>query len=574
MSETGIATDQDETPFAEGLGALLIARGKTNAAGLERAARLAETSGEPLHAVLTKLGLVTERDMAEALAEHLGLPLAAPEDYPDEALFEGEVSQKFLKDSRVIPLSDGADGLVLAMADPLDAFAISAMELNTGLNVRPWVGVPADIEAAVDRVHGGGGGIGEIIDDIGEGADEGAEDDVDRLRDLASEAPVIRLVNLLIAKAVESRASDIHIEPFENRLRVRYRTDGVLRDAEAPPNRLRAAVISRIKLMAKLNIAERRLPQDGRIKLAVRGKEIDLRVSTIPTMHGESVVLRVLDRDSVVLDFAALGFQDANLKPFLGALERPDGILLVTGPTGSGKTTTLYTSLIRLNTPERKILTVEDPIEYHLEGVNQIQVKPQIDLSFANVLRSILRQDPDIVMIGEIRDLETARIAVQAALTGHLVLSTLHTNNAAGTITRLLDMGVEDYLLTSTINGIAAQRLVRTICADCREPYEALPELVDQLQLARYTEAPSVTLYRGVGCAKCLGTGYLGRTTIIEILVMDDAIRRLVLQKAEAGEIQRVAAAAGMRTMYEDGIRKAMAGITSIEEILRVTRDA
>jgi general secretion pathway protein E len=572
VSETGIVADREETPGSEGLGALLLARGKATAAGLERAERLAETSGEPLHAVLTKLGLVTERDMAEALAEHLGLPLAAPEDYPDEALFEGEVSQKFLKDSRVVPLADGPDGLVLAMADPLDAFAISAMELNTGRDVRPWVGVPADIEAAVDRVHGGGG-IGEIIDDIGEGTDEGAEDDVDRLRDLASEAPVIRLVNLLIAKAVESRASDIHIEPFENRLRVRYRTDGVLRDAEAPPNRLRAAVISRIKLMAKLNIAERRLPQDGRIKLAVRGKEIDLRVSTIPTMHGESVVLRVLDRDSVVLDFAALGFQDANLEPFLGALERPDGILLVTGPTGSGKTTTLYTSLIRLNTPERKILTVEDPIEYHLEGVNQIQVKPQIDLSFANVLRSILRQDPDIVMIGEIRDLETARIAVQAALTGHLVLSTLHTNNAAGTITRLLDMGVEDYLLTSTINGIAAQRLVRTICADCREPYEALPELVDQLQLARYTEAPSITLYRGVGCAKCHGTGYPGRTTIIEILVMDDAIRRLVLQKAEAGEIQRVAAAAGMRTMYEDGIRKAMAGITSIEEILRVTRD-
>jgi general secretion pathway protein E len=572
VSETGIVADREETPGSEGLGALLLARGKATAAGLERAERLAETSGEPLHAVLTKLGLVTERDMAEALAEHLGLPLAAPEDYPDEALFEGEVSQKFLKDSRVVPLADGPDGLVLAMADPLDAFAISAMELNTGRDVRPWVGVPADIEAAVDRVHGGGG-IGEIIDDIGEGTDEGAEDDVDRLRDLASEAPVIRLVNLLIAKAVESRASDIHIEPFENRLRVRYRTDGVLRDAEAPPNRLRAAVISRIKLMAKLNIAERRLPQDGRIKLAVRGKEIDLRVSTIPTMHGESVVLRVLDRDSVVLDFAALGFQDANLEPFLGALERPDGILLVTGPTGSGKTTTLYTSLIRLNTPERKILTVEDPIEYHLEGVNQIQVKPQIDLSFANVLRSILRQDPDIVMIGEIRDLETARIAVQAALTGHLVLSTLHTNNAAGTITRLLDMGVEDYLLTSTINGIAAQRLVRTICADCREPYEALPELVDQLQLARYTEAPSITLYRGVGCAKCHGTGYPGRTTIIEILVMDDAIRRLVLQKAEAGEIQRVAAAAGMRTMYEDRIRKAMAGITSIEEILRVTRD-
>jgi general secretion pathway protein E len=355
---------------------------------------------------------------------------------------------------------------------------------------------------------------------------------------------------------------------------VRYRIDGMLREVEPPPGRFRAAIVSRIKIMARLNIAERRLPQDGRIKLAVRGTPIDLRIATVPTMHGECVVLRLLNREGVRLDFAALGLGGRNLEVYLDALERPHGILLVTGPTGSGKTTTLYASLVRLNTPERKILTVEDPVEYQLDGINQIQVKQSIGLGFPNVLRSLLRHDPDIIMVGEIRDVETAEIAVQAALTGHLVLSTLHTNNAVSSITRLLDMGVQDYLLTSTVTGVAAQRLVRTLCPHCREPYPALPELVKQLGLQRFTGTAEISLCRPRGCDECLGTGYFGRTTIFETLIMSDAIRRLVLRHAESGELQRAAVEEGMRTMYEDGMIKALAGDTTIEEVLKVTREA
>ena len=561
--------------FDESLGESLVQQGKLDAARLERARRLAQGEGERLDRVLTKLGLVTERDMAEALAAELDLPLVRAGDYPDSPLLEGEASTNFLKSARVIPLVDHPDELVLAMADPLDSYALKAMQLIAGKVVSARVAVPAEIEAAIDRLYGAESStIGQIVEDIGQEGRESAEEDIERLRDLASEAPVIRLVNLLISKAVEARASDIHIEPFENRLRVRYRVDGILAEVEAPPNRLGAAVISRIKIMATLNIAERRLPQDGRIKLAIRGKEIDLRVSVVPTMHGESVVLRVLDRDAVVLDFAALGFDGGLLESYLDVLDRPYGILLVTGPTGSGKTTTLYTSLLRLNTPSRKILTVEDPIEYHLEGVNQIHVKPRIGLSFANVLRSILRQDPDVIMIGEIRDLETAQIAVQAALTGHVVLSTLHTNNAAGTVSRLLDMGVEDYLLTSTVNGIVAQRLVAKLCSHCRESYQALPELIDQMQLKRFADGGDFTLYRAAGCETCNGTGYYGRAALAEMLVMSDPIRRQLLRHAETNEIHRTAVAEGMEPMYESGVRLALAGVTTLEEVLRVTRDS
>jgi len=413
--------------------------------------------------------------------------------------------------------------------------------------------------------------MGQIVDSIGLADDLTDEEQIQHLKDLASEAPVIRLVNLMIARAVESRASDIHIEPFENRLKIRYRVDGVLREVESPPSRLSAAVISRIKIMAKLNIAERRLPQDGRIQLRAQGKEIDLRVSTVPTLWGESVVMRILDKASVVLDFEILGFSPRTLKRFLDVLNLPHGIILVTGPTGSGKTTTLYTALQTINTPERKILTVEDPVEYQLEGVNQIQVKPQINLTFANALRSIVRQDPDVIMIGEMRDLETAGIAVQSALTGHLVLSTLHTNDAAGSVTRLLDMGVEDYLLTSTINGILAQRLVRMLCTHCRQPYPALPELVDELRLRRFADTPDITLYKPVGCEQCGGSGYRGRAAIMEFLVMSDPLRRMVLKHADATELQVQAQKEGMDTMYEDGLRKAVAGQTTIEEVLRVT---
>ena len=475
--------------------------------------------------------------------------------------------------SRLTTPRQEADRVEILLADPQDAYARDAVALATGKDVRASVALRSEIDDLIERWHGQGrSAMGAIVETAdGEGA--GDLDDVEHLRDLASEAPVIRLVNLIIQRAVELRASDIHIEPFENRLKVRYRIDGVLEEGESPPQNLTAAVISRIKIMAKLNIAERRLPQDGRIMLRVQGKELDLRVSTMPTAHGESVVMRLLDRETVVFDFHKLGFTDNFLPQFQKVLEQPHGILLVTGPTGSGKTTTLYTALSKLNTPDVKIITVEDPVEYQIEGINQIQAKPQIGLDFAHALRSIVRQDPDIIMIGEMRDLETARIAIQSALTGHLVLSTLHTNNAAGGITRMLDMGVEDYLLTSTINGILAQRLVRQLEPTHAERYPASPEEIDKFGLRRHQPEGEIHLYRP-RASELSPTGYLGRTTIMEFLVMDDALRRAVMRHAGMGELEQLARDAGMRTMYEDGILKALAGVTTIEEVLRVTEDA
>ena len=556
----------------QSLAASLIAAGKLDAAALDRVLRLQAGNEERLEALLIKLGLASERDIADTLAAQLGLRVAGSGDYPEAPVLPDEVNKKFLRQAHVLPLAVTGQDLVLAMVDPLNDFAIRAMEMASGRAVIPCIALPSDLDSAFSRLYeaersalGLAGNIAEI------GLDEELIEDEGRLRDLASEGPVIRLVNQLVTRAVESRASDIHIEPFQNRLAVRYRVDGVLREAAAPPARLRAAVISRVKIMAKLNIAERRLPQDGRIRLAVHGREFDLRVSTVPTLHGESVVMRILDRTSLVHDLAVLGFLEDTVEPFLRVLEQPQGILLVTGPTGSGKTTTLYTSLMRLNAPEKKLFTVEDPIEYQLEGVNQIQVKPQIGLSFAHVLRSILRQDPDIIMVGEMRDLETAEIAIQAALTGHLVLSTLHTNSAAGTVTRLLDMGVEDYLVTSTVSGVVAQRLVRKLCEHCREPYRALPELAAQLRLPLAGTAPQ--LWRARGCAECHGAGYRGRIAILELLTLSDDIRGLILKRATMQEMHRAAVASGMQTMYDDGMRKAMRGITSIEEVLRVTRD-
>ncbi|MEZ5578668.1 MAG: type II secretion system ATPase GspE [Candidatus Competibacteraceae bacterium] len=554
------------------LGELLVAHQKLADADLQRARRVQEGTGENLDSLLVKLGLVSERDLAEALSTQLKLPLVQPADYPDTPVTNGGVSARFLKESRAIPLFEDEQGLTVAMANPTDDYVLAALRLATGKAVWPRVAMPSEWEAAFERLYGSGrSAMGQIVDSIGLADNLTDEEQIQHLKDLASEAPVIRLVNLMTARAVESRASDIHIEPFENRLKIRYRVDGVLREVESPPSRLSAAVISRIKIMAKLNIAERRLPQDGRIQLRAQGKEIDLRVSTVPTLWGESVVMRILDKASVVLDFAKLGFSSRTLKRFLDVLHQPHGIILVTGPTGSGKTTTLYTALQTINTPERKILTVEDPVEYQLEGVNQIQVKAQINLTFANALRAIVRQDPDVIMIGEMRDVETAGIAVQSALTGHLVLSTLHTNDAAGSITRLLDMGVEDYLLTSTINGILAQRLVRLLCTQCRQPYPALPELADELRLHRFSDTRDITLYKSVGCEQCGGTGYRGRAAIMEFLVMSDPLRRMVLKHADAGELQAAAQKEGMDTMYEDGLRKAVAGLTTIEEVLRVT---
>ncbi len=551
----------------------LLDHGDMDPDALRRARRVCEETGDRLDMVLTRLGLASEQAIAQALARHLNLALVAGDDFPAAAVLEERLSAQFLRGARAVALAETEASVILAMADPLDGYTVDAVRLAAEKDVEVRIATPSAIDRALARLYGAAPeSMGEIVDAAGAEL-QTTEEDIARLRDMASGAPVVRLVSHLINKAAEMGASDIHIEPFEQALKVRFRIDGVLVEMEAPPFALRPAIASRVKLMARLNIAESRLPQDGRFQVHVQGREIDLRVSTVPTLYGESVVLRLLDRGSVALELPALGFADTNLEAYLSVLDQPTGILLVTGPTGSGKTTTLYSSLVRLNTGDRKIVTVEDPVEYHLEGVNQVQVRPRIGLTFADALRSLLRQDPDIMMIGEIRDLETAEIAVQAALTGHKVLSTLHTNSAAATVTRLLDMGVEDYLLTSTVNGIVAQRLVRLICDDCSAPKPVLGEIVDELGLDRFFQGAPPVLAEGTGCAACNGTGYRGRTGIVEILTMTDAVRKAIVARAGAQDVQRAATDAGMTTMFEDGIKKAVAGITTLEEVLRVTRE-
>ncbi len=560
-------------PFERQLCDNLVAKGRLRESDLSKAERLIAESEGSFLGLMIRLGLVSERDVAEAMAGLLDLPLLGNKDYPEVPPGGIELPMRFMREHHVVPIADDAESVRLVMANPRDEFCRRAVGMIAGRRVDACVGIRSEIDDAIERLYGGGrSAMGQIVENLSDEAVAG-EDDVEHLRDLASEAPVIRLVNLIMQRAVESRASDIHIEPFENRLKVRYRVDGVLQEVEAPPASSTAAVISRIKIMAKLNIAERRLPQDGRIMLRVQGKELDLRVSSVPTAHGESVVMRILDRESVVLEFEQLGFRQSVLKRFSRVLTQPHGIILVTGPTGSGKTTTLYTALQTINTPERKIITVEDPVEYQLEGVNQIQVKPSIGLNFANALRSIVRQDPDVIMIGEMRDLETAKIAIQSALTGHLVLSTIHTNDAAGGITRMLDMGVEDYLLVSTVAGIIGQRLVRRLDDQTKERFEVLPEMVKELELNKFTDDDPIHLFRPRE-AETNVNGYLGRLAILEFLEMSDPIRRLVMRHADATEIQEQARKEGMLTMYEDGLAKCIDGLTTVEEVLRVTQEA
>jgi general secretion pathway protein E len=552
------------------LAGILLRQGQCDTQTIERGRRVAAESGQRLDLVLIQLGLVTERGLAEAYATLLAVPLAGPARFPEAPLFPERLTPRFLRTARACPLAIEDGVLLLGVADALDDFTPTAVAAATGHKVRLEIAVPIELEAAFSRLYPEGDAADTTID-----ADSGAglEEDAERLKDLASEAPVIRLVNQIIGRAVETHASDIHVEPFEDRLRVRYRYDGVLHEADSPAARLAPAIISRIKIMAKLDIAERRLPQDGRIKLAVRGTEIDFRVSTIPSLYGEKVVLRVLDRSSVTFDYVKLGLPPHVVSAWTRALELPNGILLVTGPTGSGKTTTLYTGLTAINAVSRNIVTVEDPIEYQLNGINQIQTKPQIGLTFAALLRSILRQDPDVIMVGEVRDLETAQIAVQAALTGHLVLSTLHTNSAAATITRLRDMGLEDYLLTAVLRGVLAQRLVRRLCESCKREAEAPAELVSRFDLAaRAGHSGPISLWHPVGCAQCRSTGYKGRLAIAEFLQPTPEIEHLIFSKADQTEIERAAVAAGMITMFQAGLDAALAGTTTIEEVVRSIR--
>jgi len=552
----------------DALAGILLQHGHCDQRTLDRARRAAAEADRRLDAILIQLGLVSERGLADAYAKLLSVPVAAADGYPvSEPVLPELLAPAFLRHARAVPLAADADTLMLAAADPLDPFIPSAVAAATGRCVHLQVAVPIELEAAMNRLYPDGNEAEPAAD-----AEAPLEDDADRLKDLASEAPVIRLVNLLITRAVETQASDIHIEPFEDRLRVRYRYDGVLHEAESPPRNLAAAITSRIKIMARLDIAERRMPQDGRIRMAVRGQDVDFRVSTIPSLYGETVVLRVLDRTAVAFDYARLGLAPAVIRRFSTALELPNGIVLVTGPTGSGKTTTLYTGLLALNAVTRKIITVEDPIEYQLQGINQIQVRAQIGLTFASLLRSILRQDPDVIMVGEIRDGETAQIAVQAALTGHLVLSTLHTNSAAAAVTRLRDMGVEDYLLTAVLRGVMAQRLVRRLCPDCRQEVPAAPELVQRFNLDRRTDARPITLSHAVGCPACRQTGYRGRAAIAEFLPMGPEIERLIFARADHSAIERAAVAEGMATMFDAGLAAALAGETTIEEVTRSIR--
>ena len=548
------------------LGDLLVNQGKLTARDLDRALNARDETGSVLEQVLVNLGLVSEGDVTQALAELLQLPFVAAEEFPDVMPEVEGLQPDFLRTHLIYPLKLDESGLSLAMAVADDPFALKALRLATGQRIHPCVANPSDIEKALSSQD-----EPEREDDDDElGTDVG--DFVEHLRDLASEAPVIRLVNLIIGRVIDMRASDIHLEPFDDGLHVRYRVDGVIRTEEIVSPQLSPAVNSRVKLMAHLDIAERRLPQDGRIKTRVKGRELDLRVSTIPTVHGESVVMRVLDRTSVRYSLESMGFEADTLTRFNQLLGRPHGILLVTGPTGSGKTTTLYAALSKIDSDAHKIITVEEPVEYQLEGINQIQVHQQIGLSFARALRSILRQDPDIIMIGEMRDTETAQIAVQSALTGHLVLSTSHTNTAAGAIIRLQDMGVEPYLITSSVNGVLSQRLVRRLCPNCKEAYVPDPQVVKEAGMDRLgLSAPK--LWRAVGCPQCRQTGYSGRTGIHELLVMDDVMRRGILDGLDSASLHTKATAAGMHTLYEDGLRKVVDGVTTLDELLRVTED-
>lgn len=556
------------------LGEWLIAAEKLSDADLQRAIQVQKLSGGKLTQILVRLGLVAEKDIAQVLVERFGYRLLSAEEYPQEpVLADDAISKAFMREQHVLPVADDDTTLQVAMLDPSDEFVLRVLAMATGREIEPVLAISSELENAYERLYGAGAAQREADDALVESALSVGVDDVERLRDMASEAPVIRLVNSIFSRALDSRASDIHIEPFEHHLSIRFRIDGVLQEVETPSAQLAPAVISRLKILSKLNIAERRLPQDGRIQLRMQGRPIDLRVSTVPTMHGESVVMRILDKGSINLDLDAIGLSPQILKDFKGVLARPNGVFLVTGPTGSGKTTTLYAALSRLNTIDRKILTVEDPVEYQIEGVNQIQTASKVGLDFANALRSILRQDPDVVMIGEIRDKETASIAVQAALTGHIVLSTLHTNDAPSAITRLLDMGVEDYLLTSTVNAVMSQRLVRVLCTHCKQPHTINAEEMANMGVAHMVQAGQpATVYVPVGCDECAHTGYRGRMGIHELLLMDDEIRHQVLQRASSEQIYRTAREQGMLSMFEDGFSKVLAGLTSTAEVLRVAQ--
>ena len=563
-----------DTPLS--LSERLVERRLLSSEELDRVAKLQTEQQSPLTRLVVELGLLSEEDLLPVLRDHFDIPVMSLREIPNTTV-PVELPPgigDFLKLARMVPVViEGAD-LVVATTDPLDVSRLHALELAVGMRVKPVLAREKEIFARIEALYsssyapdGGQEALGQQLEGIGD------EEDVAHLRDMASEVPVIRLVNQMLVRALENRASDVHIEPFENQLKVRYRIDGILHEVESPPRQLKAAVISRLKILAQLNIAERRLPQDGRIKTRLAGKDVDLRIATVPTLYGESVVIRLLERGQIFSELDTLGFPPESLARFNEMIVKPHGMILVTGPTGSGKTTTLYGVLQKINDPGKKIITIEDPVEYQLSGVNQIHVKPQIGLTFANGLRSIVRQDPDVIMVGEIRDAETAEIAVQAALTGHLVFSTLHTNDAAGAISRLLEMGVQDYLLSSSLLGVLGQRLVRRLCPRCRKeiPFAGLNGVAGEFNL--HESRALSTVWEAGGCNHCSGTGYLGRVGIFELLPVTSEICKVIVQRADAGAIRGLAMQQGMRLLREDGWDKVRQGVTTLAEVLRVTRE-
>jgi general secretion pathway protein E len=543
------------------LGEILIQRKLITEEDLERALELQKERGDKIGKTLVDMGFIAMRDVLAALSEQLEVPLVSIDSPPLVSSETEALSPRFLRQFRCLPMSRDDHTITLAMADPLDVETIAAVRRCTGLKISTVLAPEQEIVDAIDKYYGESAARAEADFEFQAGE---MSEDLEHLRDMASEAPVIRLVNAIIASAVEKRASDIHLEPFEKEFRIRYRIDGVLYNQDPPPRELKAAMISRVKLMAKLNIAERRLPQDGRIKIKTLGREVDLRVSTLPTLYGESVVMRLLDRSAGdFYDLGRLGFD----KHMLGRMEYytslPHGIFLVTGPTGSGKSTTLYSALKKINLSDKKIITIEDPVEYQMDGINQLHVNTQIGLTFASGLRHIVRQDPDVIMVGEIRDRETADIAIRSSLTGHFVFSTLHTNDAPSAITRLTDMGMENYLITSSVVAVLAQRLVRVICEHCKA----------QSGTRIAPDGNTVVCYAGRGCEHCFGSGYSGRMGIFELMELGDEIRQLIMKNADAASITNVARRNGMRNLREDGWLKVMNGVTTADEVMRVTQE-
>jgi type IV pilus assembly protein PilB len=544
---------------------------------IAKARDAASSDGGSVVDALIKMGRCTQMDVSKALASQFGMDTINLEDYvvPEDVL--SMVPRHIARRYKIVPVYKHDGTLTVAISDPLDVDTVDSLRYILKMNVEPVVAAKSDIDAALDRYYGSSEDTVEnMLQEITEGeVDIGVgtkgEATIEAPQESEADAPIIKLVGLMILDAYRNRASDIHVEPLERKLRVRFRIDGVLQEMESPPKRLQAAIISRLKIMANMSIAEKRIPLDGRIQIPIMGRSLDLRVASCPTNHGESIVMRILDKSSIQLGLKDLGFFSDDQERMEKIISLPDGVFLVTGPTGSGKTTTLYACLNTINKPDRKIITVEDPVEYELAGINQVQVHADIGLTFALALRSILRQAPNIVMIGEIRDLETANIAVAAALTGHLVFSTLHTNDAPSAVTRMVDMGVKPFLVASAVRGIMAQRLIRRICKNCKEPYKPTESEIKALNL-KPDDVEKTTFYHGRGCADCGKTGYRGRMGIYEIFVLDDEMRRLVYEKAPANVLRIRARELGMRTLREDGTRKVLTGVTTPEEVISTTQ--